>query len=212
MGKLPAIKIQALRDPRLALQVPHLTPEPFNKRLPAVEATYHIPALIIVRYDWETLPSNTVMEDAMPEPSSRCATATYSVSGEVYDGHIGPTMSRALSQSLINAVALELGDLYSSGSSPPVDTVAKTIKHAFLAVDNYFVWERREGLLRHIAPESGITTRSAVSCSGSAAQGGLQGFLCPGINVYSQSPIFHVVLAGDSRAVLGRRRCDGDSW
>lgn len=120
-------------------------------------------------------------------------------------------MSTALSKSLISAVALELEKTYSSDTVPQFESVAQAIQRGFKTVDHYLVWERREELLQHIPSSSSIVKDPLCLPAARLLKEALAGS-CALLSMYdSQSHMFYVALAGDSRAVLGRRS-EENTW
>jgi pyruvate dehydrogenase phosphatase len=91
-------------------------------------------------------------------------------------------------------VALELEKVYNPGTSPPFELIAQAIQRGFGAVDDHLMWGRYKELLCHKPPSSSITEDPLFTGS------------CDLLSIYnSQSRVFYVALAGDSRAVLCRR-------
>jgi pyruvate dehydrogenase phosphatase len=114
-------------------------------------------------------------------------------------------MSTALSKTLTSAVALELDKVFSPGADFSSDAVMHAIKNSFLKVDDYFVWQRHEELLQHPPPDSSITRDPLSLPATNLLQEALAGS-CALLSIYDyQSRLFYVAVAGDSRAVLGRR-------
>ncbi|PYH89037.1 protein serine/threonine phosphatase 2C [Aspergillus ellipticus CBS 707.79] len=203
--------MDSLQEPRVALQTPSFSQEQADAQLRANEVTRQMSGLSIGHYDRTTLPSNSVMEDAYSEAIVEMPDGRKVGFWGIYDGHIGPAMSAALSRSLANSVALELGKAYASEILPPFETIAQALKNGFLAVDDHLVWDRRESLLEH-APQSSSITADPLSLP--AAQFLKEAFTGSSalLSVYdSRTRMFYVALAGDSRAVLGRRHEPG-SW
>ncbi|PWY83406.1 protein serine/threonine phosphatase 2C [Aspergillus heteromorphus CBS 117.55] len=208
---VPIEKLESLPDPRLALQPPPFSQEQVDTRLRANEVTRQMSGLGIGHYDRTSLPSNSVMEDAYSEAIVEMPDGRNLGFWGIYDGHIGTAMSTALSRSLVNSVALELGKAYATDSLPPFERIAQALKSGFLAVDDHLIWERQEALLQH-APESSSITSDPLSFP--ATQLLQEAFTGSSalLSIYdSRSRMFYVALAGDSRAVLGRRREPG-SW
>lgn len=95
--------------------------------------------------------------------------------------------------------------------TPSFDSIEQAIQRGFSAVDNYLVWERHRELLRHIPPSSSITEDPLSLPAAQLIKEALTGS-CALLSIYdSQSRVFYVALAGDSRAVLGRRN-EQNTW
>jgi pyruvate dehydrogenase phosphatase len=121
-------------------------------------------------------------------------------------------MSIALSKSLINAVALELGNVYNGSNVPPSsETIEQAIKRGFLTLDHHLVWDRLDSVLKTTPPSSNLTE---LPLSLPAAQLLNEPFTgsCALLAFYdSGTRLLRVAVTGDSRAVLGRRDQQG-TW
>ncbi|OJJ36702.1 hypothetical protein ASPWEDRAFT_58521 [Aspergillus wentii DTO 134E9] len=193
-----------------------LTPEQASQKLRKNEESYMVNrGKGVVRYDIVQVPSNSPIEDDHAEkivevPSSVAAANQGEANSDwmfwaVFDGHSGWTTSAKLRNVLISYVARELNTTYKAAATDPSvltptsAAVDAAIKQGFVRLDNDIVHNSVEKVLksnsRRVAAEM-----LAPALSGSCA---LLAFYD------SQSKDLKVAVAGDSRAVLGRRGPNG---
>ncbi|PYI14183.1 phophatase 2C family protein [Aspergillus violaceofuscus CBS 115571] len=193
-----------------------LTPEQATQKLRKNEESYLVNrGQGVVRYDIVQVPSNSPIEDDHAEkvvevPSSVAAAQEGHANSDwmfwgVFDGHSGWTTSAKLRNVLISYVARELNSTYKAAAADPSiltpssEAVDAAIKQGFVRLDNDIVYESVDKVLksnsRRVAAEM-----LAPALSGSCA---LLAFYD------SQSKDLKVAVAGDSRAVLGRRGPNG---
>ncbi|PYH99235.1 phophatase 2C family protein [Aspergillus ellipticus CBS 707.79] len=193
-----------------------LTPEQATQKLRKNEESYMVNrGKGVVRYDIVQVPSNSPIEDdhaeKVVEVPSSVAAATEGESNSdwmfwgVFDGHSGWTTSAKLRNVLISYVARELNSTYKAAAADPSvllpssAAVDAAIKQGFTRLDNDIVYSSVDKVLksnsRRVAAEM-----LAPALSGSCA---LLAFYD------SQSKDLKVAVAGDSRAVLGRRGANG---
>ncbi|KAJ5585197.1 uncharacterized protein N7459_004997 [Penicillium hispanicum] len=193
-----------------------LTPEQATEKLRKNEESYLVNrGKGVVRYDIVQVPSNSPIEDDHAEmvvevPSSVAANKNGEPSSDwsfwaVFDGHSGWTTSAKLRNVLISYVARELNATYKAAATDPSVLVPSSvavdaaIKQGFVRLDHDIVNESVDKVLksnsRNLAAEL-----LAPALSGS----------CALLSFYdSQSKDLKVAVAGDSRAVLGRRGPSG---
>ncbi|KAH8422858.1 type 2C protein phosphatase ptcF [Aspergillus melleus] len=193
-----------------------LTPEQATQKLRKNEESYLVNrGKGVVRYDVVQVPSNSPIEDDHAEkvvevPSTVAAAKEGDANSDwmfwaVFDGHSGWTTSAKLRNVLISYVARELNSTYKAAAtdpsllSPTSSAVDAAIKQGFVRLDNDIVHNSVDKVLksnsRRVAAEM-----LAPALSGSCA---LLAFYD------SQSKDLKVAVAGDSRAVLGRRASNG---
>ncbi|RAL09504.1 type 2C protein phosphatase ptcF [Aspergillus homomorphus CBS 101889] len=193
-----------------------LTPEQATQKLRKNEESYLVNrGQGVVRYDIVQVPSNSPIEDDHAEkvvevPSSVAAAQEGQANSDwmfwgVFDGHSGWTTSAKLRNVLISYVARELNSTYKAAAADPSvltpssEAVDAAIKQGFVRLDNDIVYNSVDKVLksnsRRVAAEL-----LAPALSGSCA---LLAFYD------SQSKDLKVAVAGDSRAVLGRRGPNG---
>ncbi|PYI04911.1 protein phosphatase [Aspergillus sclerotiicarbonarius CBS 121057] len=193
-----------------------LTPEQATQKLRKNEESYLVNrGEGVVRYDIVQVPSNSPIEDDHAEkiievPSSLAAANEGDSKSDwmfwaVFDGHSGWTTSAKLRNVLISYVARELNSTYKAAAADPSlltpssAAVDAAIKQGFTRLDDEIVHSSVEKVLksnsRRVAAEM-----LAPALSGSCA---LLAFYD------SQSKDLKVAVAGDSRAVLGRRGPNG---
>ncbi|PWY76422.1 protein phosphatase [Aspergillus sclerotioniger CBS 115572] len=193
-----------------------LTPEQATQKLRKNEESYLVNrGKGVVRYDIVQVPSNSPIEDDHAEkiievPSSLAAANEGEAKCDwmfwaVFDGHSGWTTSAKLRNVLISYVARELNSTYKAAAADPSlltpssGAVDAAIKQGFTRLDDEIVHSSVEKVLksnsRRVAAEM-----LAPALSGSCA---LLAFYD------SQSKDLKVAVAGDSRAVLGRRSANG---
>lgn len=162
--------------------------------------------------------SNFPSEDYLASSFCYLPTHTWSFFG-VFDGHKGSATSAFLAQNLANALIGSLADLFSKHAPipsehvelggtesgrpfPPPDDIDRTIKDTFINVDNILV---NESVDRAFADPSKAQAVEALA----AAHAGS----CALVAFYeSDLRVLRVALAGDSRAILGRRIKGTDTY
>ncbi|RPD68513.1 protein serine/threonine phosphatase 2C [Lentinus tigrinus ALCF2SS1-7] len=126
----------------------------------------------------------------------------------IFDGHNGGDTSKWLADNLILAAVGGLSDLYSglartdpnATPEPTPSDISKTLKAVFNELDDFIVNERLREVFASSSRQDGLTLL------GPAWAGS-----CALLSFYdSHSRRLHIALTGDSRAVLGRRRYDGN--
>ncbi|KAJ5321165.1 hypothetical protein N7476_004167 [Penicillium atrosanguineum] len=189
-----------------------LTPEQATEKLRKNEESYLVNrGKGVVRYDIVQVPSNSPIEDDHAEkivevPSSVAGSTNGDPNSDwmfwaVFDGHSGWTTSAKLRNVLISYVARELNTTYKAAAADPSilrpssEAVDAAIKQGFLRLDDDIVNKSVDKVLkensRNVAAEM-----LAPALSGS----------CALLSFYdSHSKDLKVAVAGDSRAVLGRR-------
>ncbi|EAW08046.1 type 2C protein phosphatase ptcF [Aspergillus clavatus NRRL 1] len=187
-----------------------LTPEQATQKLRKNEQSFMVNrGKGVVRYDIVQVPSNSPIEDdhaeKIVEVSPSVAPASDWMFWAIFDGHSGWTTSAKLRNVLISYVARELNTTYKAAAadaslvSPTSEAVDAAIKEGFVRLDNDIVYNSVDKVLksnsRRVAAEL-----LAPALSGSCA---LLAFFD------SQSKDLKVAVAGDSRAVLGRRAPNG---
>ncbi|PWY76239.1 phophatase 2C family protein [Aspergillus heteromorphus CBS 117.55] len=193
-----------------------LTPEQATQKLRKNEESYMVNrGKGVVRYDVVQVPSNSPIEDdhaeKVVEVPSSVATATEGESSSdwmfwgVFDGHSGWTTSAKLRNVLISYVARELNSTYKAAAADPSvllpssAAVDAAIKQGFTRLDNDIVYSSVDKVLKD------KSRRAAAEMLAPALSGS-----CALLAFYdSQSKDLKVAVAGDSRAVLGRRGPNG---
>ncbi|EEA27810.1 [Pyruvate dehydrogenase [acetyl-transferring]]-phosphatase 1, mitochondrial [Talaromyces marneffei ATCC 18224] len=191
-----------------------LTPEQATQKLRKNDESYLVSrGRGVVRYDITQVPSNSPIEDDHAEKIVEVPLATAqdgSTNSDwmfwgVFDGHSGWTTSAKLRNVLISYVARELNTTYKAAAADPSiqtpspEAIDNAIKQGFVRLDNDIVYESVDKVMksnsRRVAAEI-----LAPALSGSCA---LLAFYD------SQSQDLRIAVAGDSRAVLGRRGPSG---
>ncbi|KAJ5083729.1 hypothetical protein N7456_013156 [Penicillium angulare] len=193
-----------------------LTPEQATEKLRKNEESYLVNrGKGVVRYDIVQVPSNSPIEDDHAElivevPASVAANQNGEPSSDwsfwgVFDGHSGWTTSAKLRNVLISYVARELNATYKSAAADPSvlipssEAIDSAIKQGFLRLDHDIVNESVNKVLK------ANSRRMAAELLAPALSGS-----CALLSFYdSQSQNLKVAVAGDSRAVLGRRGPNG---
>ncbi|KAJ5257201.1 hypothetical protein N7478_013305 [Penicillium angulare] len=193
-----------------------LTPEQATEKLRKNEESYLVNrGKGVVRYDIVQVPSNSPIEDDHAElivevPASVAANQNGEPSSDwsfwgVFDGHSGWTTSAKLRNVLISYVARELNATYKSAAADPSvlipssEAIDSAIKQGFLRLDHDIVNESVNKVLKS------KSRRMAAELLAPALSGS-----CALLSFYdSQSQSLKVAVAGDSRAVLGRRGPSG---
>ncbi|CAL5867650.1 uncharacterized protein PFLUO_LOCUS1869 [Penicillium psychrofluorescens] len=193
-----------------------LTPEQATQKLRKNEESYLVNrGQGVVRYDIVQVPSNSPIEDDHAEkivevPSSVAAAHNGEPNSDwmfwaVFDGHSGWTTSAKLRNVLISYVARELNTTYKAAATDPSslaptsEAVDAAIKQAFVRLDHDIVNESVEKVFKS------NSRRVAAELLAPALSGS-----CALLSFYdSQSQNVKVAVAGDSRAVLGRRGPSG---
>ncbi|KAJ5625922.1 hypothetical protein N7510_002231 [Penicillium lagena] len=193
-----------------------LTPDQATQKLRKNEESYLVNrGQGVVRYDIVQVPSNSPIEDDHAEkivevPSSVAAARNGEPNSDwmfwaVFDGHSGWTTSAKLRNVLISYVARELNSTYKAAATnpsslaPTSEAVDAAIKQAFVRLDHDIVNESVEKVLKS------NSRRVAAELLAPALSGS-----CALLSFYdSQSQNIKVAVAGDSRAVLGRRGPSG---
>jgi pyruvate dehydrogenase phosphatase len=193
-----------------------LTPEQATQKLRKNEESYLVNrGQGVVRYDIVQVPSNSPIEDDHAEkivevPSSVAAAQNGEPNSDwmfwaVFDGHSGWTTSAKLRNVLISYVARELNSTYKAAATnpsslaPTSEAVDAAIKQAFVRLDHDIVNESVEKVFKS------NSRRVAAELLAPALSGS-----CALLSFYdSQSQNIKVAVAGDSRAVLGRRGPSG---
>ncbi|KAJ5709983.1 hypothetical protein N7493_009575 [Penicillium malachiteum] len=193
-----------------------LTPEQATEKLRKNEESYFVNrGKGVVRYDIVQVPSNSPIEDDHAElivevPSSVAANQNGEPSSDwsfwaVFDGHSGWTTSAKLRNVLISYVARELNATYKAAATDPSvllpssEAIDAAIKQGFLRLDHDIVNESVNKVLKS------NSRRMAAELLAPALSGS-----CALLSFYdSQSKDLKVAVAGDSRAVLGRRGSNG---
>ncbi|KAK1750113.1 phosphatase 2C-like domain-containing protein [Echria macrotheca] len=151
----------------------------------------------VLRYDTNQIASNDPMEDDHASEIISLPSGDDWIFWGVYDGHSGWATSAKLRQSLIANVYLKLAEAYrASDTTPPSDReIDSAIKAGFLALDDEIVWSSVERVKKLGTRQAGAQLL-APAIAGS----------CALLAIYNpQSRLLRIALAGDSRAVLGRR-------
>ncbi|KUL83855.1 hypothetical protein ZTR_06604 [Talaromyces verruculosus] len=191
-----------------------LTPEQATQKLRKNDESYLVSrGRGVVRYDITQVPSNSPIEDDHAEKIVEVPLATAQDGSSksdwmfwgVFDGHSGWTTSAKLRNVLISYVARELNTTYKAAATDPSvktpspEAIDNAIKKGFVRLDNDIVYESVDKVMksnsRRVAAEI-----LAPALSGSCA---LLAFYD------SQSQDLRIAVAGDSRAVLGRRGPSG---
>ncbi|RAO64165.1 uncharacterized protein BHQ10_000177 [Talaromyces amestolkiae] len=191
-----------------------LTPEQATQKLRKNDESYLVSrGRGVVRYDITQVPSNSPIEDDHAEKIVEVPLATTqdgSANSDwmfwgVFDGHSGWTTSAKLRNVLISYVARELNTTYKAAATDPSiktpspEAIDNAIKQGFVRLDNDIVYDSVDKVMksnsRRVAAEI-----LAPALSGSCA---LLAFYD------SQSQDLRIAVAGDSRAVLGRRGPSG---
>ncbi|KAJ6079848.1 hypothetical protein N7467_009601 [Penicillium canescens] len=193
-----------------------LTPEQATQKLRKNEESYLVNrGKGVVRYDIVQVPSNSPIEDDHAEkiveiPASVAAVKNGEPSSDwmfwaVFDGHSGWTTSAKLRNVLISYVARELNTTYKAAAADPSllvpssEAVDAAIKQGFVRLDNDIVNESVKEVFK------AKSRRVAAELLAPALSGS-----CALLSFYdSQSKDLKVAVAGDSRAVLGRRGPSG---
>ncbi|KAJ5443963.1 uncharacterized protein N7458_007835 [Penicillium daleae] len=193
-----------------------LTPEQATEKLRKNEESYLVNrGKGVVRYDIVQVPSNSPIEDDHAEKIVEVSSSTAaSTNGEpnsdwmfwaVFDGHSGWTTSAKLRNVLISYVARELNATYKAAAADPSvlvpssEAIDQAIKQGFVRLDNDIVHESVDKVLKS------KSRRMAAELLAPALSGS-----CALLSFYdSQSKDLKVAVAGDSRAVLGRRGPNG---
>ncbi|KAI9036847.1 type 2C protein phosphatase ptcF [Aspergillus affinis] len=193
-----------------------LTPEQATQKLRKNEESYLVNrGKGVVRYDVVQVPSNSPIEDDHAEkvvevPSTVAAAKEGDANSDwmfwaVFDGHSGWTTSAKLRNVLISYVARELNSTYKAAAtdpsllSPTSNAVDAAIKQGFVRLDNDIVHNSVDKVLKS------NSRRMAAEMLAPALSGS-----CALLAFYdSQSKDLKVAVAGDSRAVLGRRASNG---
>ncbi|KAJ5996615.1 hypothetical protein N7499_007066 [Penicillium canescens] len=193
-----------------------LTPEQATQKLRKNEESYLVNrGKGVVRYDIVQVPSNSPIEDDHAEkiveiPASVAAVKDGEPSSDwmfwaVFDGHSGWTTSAKLRNVLISYVARELNTTYKAAAAdtsllvPSSEAVDAAIKQGFVRLDNDIVNESVKEVFK------AKSRRVAAELLAPALSGS-----CALLSFYdSQSKDVKVAVAGDSRAVLGRRGPSG---
>ncbi|KAJ5678703.1 hypothetical protein N7462_006947 [Penicillium macrosclerotiorum] len=193
-----------------------LTPEQATEKLRKNEESYLVNrGKGVVRYDIVQVPSNSPIEDDHAEkivevPSSVAANTNGDASSDwmfwaVFDGHSGWTTSAKLRNVLISYVARELNATYKAAAADPSalvpssEAIDAAIKQGFVRLDHDIVHESVDKVLKS------KSRRMAAELLAPALSGS-----CALLSFYdSQSKDLKVAVAGDSRAVLGRRGPNG---
>ncbi|CEJ54466.1 Putative Protein phophatase 2C family protein [Penicillium brasilianum] len=193
-----------------------LTPEQATEKLRKNEESYLVKrGKGVVRYDIVQVPSNSPIEDDHAEKIVEVSSSTAaSANGEpnsdwmfwaVFDGHSGWTTSAKLRNVLISYVARELNATYKAAAADPTvlvpssEAIDQAIKQGFVRLDNDIVHESVDKVLKS------KSRRMAAELLAPALSGS-----CALLSFYdSQSKDLKVAVAGDSRAVLGRRGPNG---
>lgn len=169
----------------------------------------------VVRYDTVGVPSNNPIEDDHVEkiisvPASIAAPGPGEASSDwmfwgMFDGHVGWATSALLRQTLVSYVAKELNATYKAALDnpalqyPAASSVDQAIKKAFTTLDDELVHGRLEKVM------STKSRALATEVLAPAVAGA-----CALLSFYdSRSQELRVAVAGDSRAVLGRRGPNG---
>ncbi|KAJ5748135.1 uncharacterized protein N7511_009831 [Penicillium nucicola] len=193
-----------------------LTPEQATQKLRKNEESYLVNrGKGVVRYDIVQVPSNSPIEDDHAEkiveiPASVAAVTDGEPSSDwmfwaVFDGHSGWTTSAKLRNVLISYVARELNTTYKAAAADPSllvpssEAIDAAIKQGFVRLDNDIVNESVKEVFK------AKSRRVAAELLAPALSGS-----CALLSFYdSQSKDLKVAVAGDSRAVLGRRGPSG---
>jgi pyruvate dehydrogenase phosphatase len=192
-----------------------LTPEQATEKLRKNEESYLVNrGKGVVRYDIVQVPSNSPIEDDHAEKIVEVSSSTAAnTNGEpndwmfwaVFDGHSGWTTSAKLRNVLISYVARELNATYKAAAADPAvlvpssEAIDQAIKQGFVRLDNDIVHESVDKVLKS------KSRRMAAELLAPALSGS-----CALLSFYdSQSKDLKVAVAGDSRAVLGRRGSNG---
>ncbi|KAJ5672314.1 hypothetical protein N7507_001441 [Penicillium longicatenatum] len=193
-----------------------LTPEQATEQLRKHEESYLVNrGKGVVRYDIAQVPSNSPIEDDHAElivevPSTVAASKNGEPSSDwsfwaVFDGHSGWTTSAKLRNVLISYVARELNATYKAAATDPSvltpssEAIDTAIKQGFVRLDNDIVNESVDKVLKS------KSKRMAAELLAPALSGS-----CALLSFYnSQTNDLKVAVAGDSRAVLGRRGPSG---
>ncbi|KAJ5909018.1 hypothetical protein N7495_001700 [Penicillium taxi] len=189
-----------------------LTPEQATEKLRKDEESYLVNrGNGVVRYDLVQVPSNSPIEDDHAElvvevPSSAAAGEASDWNfWAVFDGHSGWTTSAKLRNVLIAYVARELNATFEAAAADPSKLVPSSeaidaaIKQGFMRLDHEIVNESVEKVFK------ANSRRVAAELLAPALSGS-----CALLSFYnSQSKDLKVAVAGDSRAVLGRRGPNG---
>ncbi|KAJ5948513.1 hypothetical protein N7454_001820 [Penicillium verhagenii] len=193
-----------------------LTPEQATEQLRKHEESYLVNrGKGVVRYDISQVPSNSPIEDDHAEmivevPSTLAANQNGEATSDwsfwaVFDGHSGWTTSAKLRNVLISYVARELNATYKAAATDPSiltpssEAIDAAIKKGFVRLDHDIVNESVEKVLK------AKSKRMAAELLAPALSGS-----CALLSFYdSQSNNLKVAVAGDSRAVLGRRGSSG---
>lgn len=146
------------------------------------------------RYDINQIASNCPIEDDHAEMVMRSPSSTPWHFWAVIDGHVSWETSASLAERLIPSVGGALRGLYSRNPSPSSESIDGAIKHAFVSLDNEFVYEAAERALK-----SGSRAQAGQLLS--QAYAGAVAMLA----FYDQAAgEVKVALTGDLRAVRGR--------
>ncbi|KAJ5157461.1 uncharacterized protein N7482_008561 [Penicillium canariense] len=193
-----------------------LTPEQATEKLRKNEESYLVNrGKGVVRYDIVQVPSNSPIEDDHAEKIVEVSSSTAAnTNGEpnsdwmfwaVFDGHSGWTTSAKLRNVLISYVARELNTTYKAAAADPAvlvpssEAIDNAIKQGFVRLDYDIVHESVDKVLKS------NSRRMAAELLAPALSGS-----CALLSFYdSQSKDLKVAVAGDSRAVLGRRGPNG---
>ncbi|KAJ5085526.1 hypothetical protein N7532_010297 [Penicillium argentinense] len=169
----------------------------------------------VIRYDFSQVPSNSPIEDDHAEmivevPSDVAVNTSGNPNSDwnfwaVFDGHSGWTTSAKLRTKLIGYVARELNETYKAAATdasvlvPSSEAVDAAIKKGFVLLDHHIVNESVDKVLK------AQSRRVAAELLAPALSGS-----CALLSFYdSDSKNLKVAVAGDSRAVLGRRGPSG---
>ncbi|PKY04065.1 protein phosphatase [Aspergillus campestris IBT 28561] len=212
-GEQPLLKHTDDSDRRL---LEMLTPEQATQKLRKNEESYLVNrGQGVVRYDIVQVPSNSPIEDDHAEkivevPTSVAAASEGRANSDwmfwaVFDGHSGWTTSAKLRNVLISYVARELNTTYKAAATDPSaltptsEAIDAAIKQGFVRLDNDIVYNSVDKVLKS------NSRRAAAELLAPALSGS-----CALLTFYdSQSKDLKVAVAGDSRAVLGRRSAGG---
>ncbi|PLB36371.1 type 2C protein phosphatase ptcF [Aspergillus candidus] len=212
-GEQPLLKHTDDSDRRL---LEMLTPEQATQKLRKNEESYLVNrGQGVVRYDIVQVPSNSPIEDDHAEkivevPTSVAAASEGRANSDwmfwaVFDGHSGWTTSAKLRNVLISYVARELNSTYKAAATDPSaltptsEAIDAAIKQGFVRLDNDIVYNSVDKVLKS------NSRRAAAELLAPALSGS-----CALLTFYdSQSKDLKVAVAGDSRAVLGRRSASG---
>ncbi|KAF7716253.1 Protein phosphatase 2C family protein [Penicillium ucsense] len=193
-----------------------LTPEQATEKLRKNEESYLVNrGNGVVRYDIVQVPSNSPIEDDHAEKIVEVSSSTLGqTDGEpnsdwmfwaVFDGHSGWTTSAKLRNVLISYVARELNSTYKAAAAdgkpmmPSSEAIDQAIKKGFVRLDNDIVYESVDKVVKS------KSRRMAAEILAPALSGS-----CALLSFYdSKSKELKVAVAGDSRAVLGRRGANG---